>query len=826
MDLKEPSVYTTDMRALVFGLLVAVALFGAMFLAPNASATVICGNSSSPCLGGDAYPTGTELNGSLSEGSASFVGEKNTLKCGSSSIVAKTTAPGTPLAAQVTALSFSGCELGCTVSAQNLPYKAEIEYAASGDGVMALSSGGSGPPRLKNNCSGLSCTFGASKLSLDVDGGSPAEVKAVSEPLVREVGEKAICGDTATWSTVFRISEPMALFVQSREAPAIALCAAGTSPCSEGAAYPLGTELKGALSEGLAGFTSDKEPGTLYCSSSTITGKITAAGTPMAGQISALSFSGCSLACTVSALHLPYKAEIETSGSGDGVLTLRNGGSGTPQIRNTCFGKSCTFGSGSISLDIGGGNPATVRAINEPLTREEGEQVICGNIFKWSAVYGIAEPKALFVEPAGKRQLYFGISANTRTDGVAAQELAAETGVDRLREDLEWAIVEPSDDNWQWAATDTLFETAAERGMGILPILNTSPCWAVPKEVPEAECQTSYPVSDAEYAEFAAHVAARYGPAGDFWDAHPELDGALASVYLEIWNEPYIEYFTNGEIDPARYTTLYKAAVIAGRNANPATRYLVESTSDRIVKGNLVNWAGGMVKAESSIGNYIDGIAIHPYPDNRDPYFQPTNGLDAAFKKTDRIYNDWTSRGIKRPIWITEVGYSSCTDPEVCVFGETQANRETLKAQWLADMLAQLGTEQYSYVHAVYLYNLRQWEGLETPPNKASYWYGILDGDEEQLPAWSSFSDAVEQFDGTPTGHALILGGTIAGANATFTFTLTDPTATASCQLDAGAWTTCTTPKSYSGLGGGSHTFRVRATNAEATEASPATYSW
>lgn len=43
-------------------------------------------------------------------------------------------------------------------------------------------------------------------------------------------------------------------------------------------------------------------------------------------------------------------------------------------------------------------------------------------------------------------------------------------------------------------------------------------------------------------------------------------------------------------------------------------------------------------------------------------------------------------------------------------------------------MLAQLGTEQYSYLHAVHLYNLRQWEGLETPPDEASYWYGILDG--------------------------------------------------------------------------------------------------
>lgn len=106
--------------------------------------------------------------------------------------------------------------------------------------------------------------------------------------------------------------------------------------------------------------------------------------------------------------------------------------------------------------------------------------------------------------------------------------------------------------------------------MGILPILNTSPCWAVPKEVPETECETNYPVSDAEYAEFAAHIAVRY-----------------------------VEYFTNGEIDPVRCPTLYKAAVIAGRNANPATRYRRRGTAPRL---ELVFRCGGTVRRHAHGG--------------------------------------------------------------------------------------------------------------------------------------------------------------------------------------------------------------------------------
>jgi hypothetical protein len=613
----------------------------------------------------------------------------------------------------------------------------------------------------------------------------------------------------------------------SNSASAAVLCSNSASPCPEGDAYPTGTELHGALSEGSASFIGEKS--NLKCNSSSVTGKTTAAGTPIVGQITALTFSGCELGCTVEALHLPYKAEIDSTGSDDGVLTISSGGSGVPQIRNNCLGKSCTLGAAKISIDIEGGAPATIRAVNEALTREGGEEAVCGNTAKWSAVYRSSEPMALFIESAGTRKLYFGISANTRSFKTPGpeQELAAETGVNRLREDLEWNRVEPSDDNWQWAETDALYESAAERGLSILPVLDSPPCWAVPKGTVEAKCDQTYPISDAEFAEFASHAAARYGPGGEFWSAHPKLNGELAPRYFEIWNEPYIKEFTNGEIKPARYTTLYKAAVIAGREGNSSTRYLVESTADLRIEGTeVVNWAGSMVKAEPLIGNYIDGIAIHPYPDNHDPYYQPASGLEASFKKTDRIYSDWTGNGIKRPVWITEVGYSSCTNAERCVFGETLTNREELKAKWLGQMLGELGSENYSYVHAVYLYNLRQQESPKTPPDDASAWYGIINGAKEHRLAWQPFADVVKALKGTPAGHAIILGHTIGGGNASFTFTVTDPTASLSCQLDSGSWTACISPKSYTGVGAGSHTFRVRATNAEATEASPATYSW
>jgi hypothetical protein len=47
------------------------------------------------------------------------------------------------------------------------------------------------------------------------------------------------------------------------------------------------------------------------------------------------------------------------------------------------------------------------------------------------------------------------------------------------------------------------------------------------------------------------------------------------------------------------------------------------------------------------------------------------------------------------------------------------------------------------------------------------------------------------------------------------------------CQLDSGSYTTCSTPKSYSGLSVGTHSFNVRATDAAGnTDPTPATQSW
>ena len=80
--------------------------------------------------------------------------------------------------------------------------------------------------------------------------------------------------------------------------------------------------------------------------------------------------------------------------------------------------------------------------------------------------------------------------------------------------------------------------------------------------------------------------------------------------------------------------------------------------------------------------------------------------------------------------------------------------------------------------------------------------------------------------DATPPQTTITSGptGTIATSNATFAFTSSEAGSTFQCRLDSAAWSGCSSPKTYSGLADGAHSFYVRATdqagNADPTPAS------
>jgi hypothetical protein len=69
--------------------------------------------------------------------------------------------------------------------------------------------------------------------------------------------------------------------------------------------------------------------------------------------------------------------------------------------------------------------------------------------------------------------------------------------------------------------------------------------------------------------------------------------------------------------------------------------------------------------------------------------------------------------------------------------------------------------------------------------------------------------------------------GSVTARTASFRFTGSEAGAKLECRLDGAAWATCPSPKSYSNLKLGSHTFQARATDAAGNvDATPATRTW
>jgi hypothetical protein len=129
-------------------------------------------------------------------------------------------ANGLPLEGTLTELTFTGCKTtsgaNCTVTTVGVSgteiARTSFTRSGSGNGTLRIKRELAGQnPGAKVVCGFLiNCTLQASPIELDADGGNPALLTAIGEPLERSGG---ICPKEALWDATYEVTAPKPLFL-------------------------------------------------------------------------------------------------------------------------------------------------------------------------------------------------------------------------------------------------------------------------------------------------------------------------------------------------------------------------------------------------------------------------------------------------------------------------------------------------------------------------------------------------------------------------------------------------------------------------------------
>jgi len=337
--------------------------------------------------------------------------------------------------------------------------------------------------------------------------------------------------------------------------------------------------------------------------------------------------------------------------------------------------------------------------------------------------------------PALPPGLRVGVIANTLDWGgrqVEQQRRARDAGAGWLREEVRWNEVEPRRGDRRWQRTDEVVANAARNGLRVLPLLYGTPRWAGP-------AKSTIPRSANRFGAFTGRAVARYGPGGAFWRAHPDLDPRLAPVWFEIWNEPYYPQFANSAVDPGRYARLVRTAALAGRRANPRARFLMAGEIGYADPGGVGRpWLRALFAAVPDLGRYFDALAVHPYTEEAPGATPPTTRT--GFRRINALRDQVrTFTGQRKPLWITEIGWSTCTLRPRCVTEAEQATR-------VNDLFRLVGAGGRRSVDAVFLYHLNDLGGSERDPQQR---FGLVATDGRRKPSWQ----ALRRITGGPGGR-------------------------------------------------------------------------
>lgn len=200
-----------------------------------------------------------------------------------------------------------------------------------------------------------------------------------------------------------------------------------------------------------------------------------------------------------------------------------------------------------------------------------------------------------------------------------------------VREELQWARVEPWQGSFDWSWYDTVFALHRQSGINIIGVINPAVGWATPEPSDGLDGISFYPPDPALFAAFARAAALRYRGVVRAW---------------EIWNEPENAIFWRPAPDPAAYARLLIAASAEIKTVDPEVK---------VLNGGVVPYDPRFLDGIAAAGgwNAFDVLAVHPYVDPASPEDAQIDVV--GVQNVARL----AARYGAKPIWVTEYGWTT-----------------------------------------------------------------------------------------------------------------------------------------------------------------------
>jgi GH35 family endo-1,4-beta-xylanase len=221
-----------------------------------------------------------------------------------------------------------------------------------------------------------------------------------------------------------------------------------------------------------------------------------------------------------------------------------------------------------------------------------------------------------------------------------AAQWMQDAGVQVVRMDFNWDMLNPTRDEWKFDDYDAAVRLVRQRHLALLGIIDYTSWWGSSAQNSNDWRVRLYsePLHDSDFARYTYEVVNHFKNDVHVW---------------QIWNEPNTQDFWKPKPNPARYVSLLQEAYLAAKYADPDAVVLFAGLSGNGVEGDddaglMSNFVAQAYQAGAR--GYFDVMAIHPY-------MLPNGGIDTLRQKiaaTRAVMNEHGDQAV--PLWLTEIG--------------------------------------------------------------------------------------------------------------------------------------------------------------------------